>query len=576
MAGCGGLEHQAATPASQETRLRAGAASVVNNVTVDLQPGWNGVGLQSQRVNALSTNPAISGFAFYENGSYQTRPFTAEALNAGAGGRRGLFVRTETPTSFTYSGTDEAQGNFVDLVSGWNLVSFTTSTDLPGSSLSGPLGTLVLPTFYQINADNSLAEVNAQTGGLLRAGRAYWVFANGAARLTLPAPPAASPSPSPPGLGPAVSQLSPNSGWIGGTSGVLITGTGFQRVIDVRFGGTSVFFTHVSPTQLLCEAPPQAQLNPPSPSVHVRVITADGTSAAGDGALWTYNTAARPPGNPPAAGGGLAPVVVAAGAHTFNTDNGFFDGVLATGWDGVNGRWNATSFQLAAGGTLTVSGARAFQVNATSAVQIDGTIAAPGGPGGSGASGVGGAGGARGPGGAAGGAGASNGPGGNGSEVGAPAGGRGLGSFAGLGGGSGAGHLNAGAAANRAGGTAYTSIPTALVGGSGGGGGGGSGAQTGGGGGGGGGGAVRLESTAAVTISATGVINCSGGNGGDAFAAAPSTGSGGGGGGSGGSIHLIGTPVTQNGTLNVTGGSPGAGALAGLVGGGGSVGRTVP
>lgn len=187
------MSNQAVTPVPEATRARATASSVVSNVTVSLQPGWNAVGLQCQRVSALTANPAVAGVAYYEPAGYVTRSLTSEVLNAGGGGRRGFFAFANSATSFTYSGSDE--DSVIDLVTGYNLVSFTTSADLPGSSVSGPVGSTVLPTFFQVNADNSQTPVNVQQGGTLRAGRPYWVFASAPARLSLAGTPQASPTP---------------------------------------------------------------------------------------------------------------------------------------------------------------------------------------------------------------------------------------------------------------------------------------------------------------------------------------------------------------------------------------------
>lgn len=312
LTGCSGIDQQAAAPAASpanDLSARASAASVANNVTVALQPGWNSVGLQSQRITALTTSPAIPGFAFYTNGAFQTSSLTAAELNVAPGGRRGLFVRADSPTSFTYSGEDDGLGNFVDVVSGWNLVSFTTSSDVPGSSLSGPLGTEVLPTFQQINADNSFTPVNVQAGGILRAGRPYWVFASGAARLTVTPAPTPSPSPtvaaspSPAAVsGPTLSGLSPNSGWNGGTSGVVLTGAGFRGATQVLFGSVPVLFSVVSDNEILADAPPQLLINPPASVVAVRVVTPQGTSAVTQETNYTY-TNALPPATPPRGGG---------------------------------------------------------------------------------------------------------------------------------------------------------------------------------------------------------------------------------------------------------------------------------
>jgi len=266
---------------------------------VTLQNGWNSVALQCQQVTALATTGPVTGFATLVNQDYETRPFTREALNENSGGRRGLWVFADGPASFSYSGTDDGRGHFVDLTSGWNLVSFTTSTDLPGSSLSGPLGTVILPAFQQVNADNTYTIVDVQAGGTLRAGRAYWVFANSAARLTVAGTtPTASPSPA--ASGPTVTRLSPASGWSGGTSGVTITGTGFSSATRVTFGGSEVFFEILSDTQILTSAPPRV-------SADVVAVEVQGPGGTGS-ATWTY-TSALPPttGGGGSGGGGAQP-----------------------------------------------------------------------------------------------------------------------------------------------------------------------------------------------------------------------------------------------------------------------------
>lgn len=291
--GCSGVGQLAAGSPPPTTASRLTAASTVDNVTVLLQAGWNSVGLQSQRLTGLTSTGPITGFAFLENQGYETRPFTLEELNAGAGGRRGLWVLANGPASFSYSGTDDGPSYFVDLTAGWNLVSFTTANDLPGSSLGGPLGTVVLPTFQQVNADNTYTIIDVRAGGTLRAGRAYWVFANSAARLTVAgSTPTASPSPQV--NGPTVTQLSPDSGWIGGTAGVTITGTGFNTVTKVTFGGAEVLFQILSDTQILTSAPPAA-LGAAGNEVAVQVHGPGGIGSS----VWTYTSAI-----PPTTGGG--------------------------------------------------------------------------------------------------------------------------------------------------------------------------------------------------------------------------------------------------------------------------------
>ncbi len=278
------------------------SASTVDNVTVTLQNGWNSVALQCQRVTSLSSTGPVTGFAFLVNQQYETRSFTLEELNAGAAGGRGLWVFASGPASFSYAGTDDGPSNFVDLTSGWNLVSFTTAIDLPGSSLGGPLGTVVLPTFQQVNADNTYSIIDVQAGGTLRAGRAYWVFANSAARLTV-AGSTPSASPSPQVSGPTITQLSPDSGWIGGTSGVTITGTGFRTATKVTFGGAEVLFQILSDTQILTSAPPRAALGAAGNEVAVQVHGPGGIGSS----LWTYTSAFPPTTGGGGGGGGPLP-----------------------------------------------------------------------------------------------------------------------------------------------------------------------------------------------------------------------------------------------------------------------------
>ncbi len=177
-----------------------GPASTVSNVSVPLVPGWNPVGLQCQRVTALGPNPAIAGMATYAGGAYTVGPLDAASLNAGAGGRRGFMVFAAQATSLQYSGTDDGQGSFVDVQPGWQLVSFCTDQDIPSSRLSATqngqtvaLATVVLPTFYLATpSQNVPVDVNA--GASLKAGGAYWVFANAAARLNLSAAPTPTPT----------------------------------------------------------------------------------------------------------------------------------------------------------------------------------------------------------------------------------------------------------------------------------------------------------------------------------------------------------------------------------------------
>lgn len=203
LAGCGS---QGTAPSGQAAAppvaLKQGLApsSNVNDVPVVLNAGWNGVGFQALQVSSLSLNPAIAGLATFSNGSYQTGNYATADINAGAGGRRGFWVFATGPTSFTYSGTGGP--DFVDLASGYNLVSFATSADIPGSSLSAfvnsnpvSLGSVVLTTFTEIGPNNAYTSVDVSAGGSVKAGRAYWIFASTAAQLRVGSGPQPSVAP---------------------------------------------------------------------------------------------------------------------------------------------------------------------------------------------------------------------------------------------------------------------------------------------------------------------------------------------------------------------------------------------
>ncbi len=209
--------------------LAAGVlAAPVGPVTVTLNPGWNAVAFQAAQLTNVSANPAIAGVAFWDGTAYQVRNLTAADLNASGGGRRGYWVFASSATSFTYSATDDSQGNLVNLGNGYNLVSFANSANFAASTLTAsvngtsvPLGQVVLPTFYEIGADNSYTPVDASTG-TIRAGRPYWVFASGAVTLryggtALPSPlPSVLPSVAPRTL--QVTQLAPYQGFAANTT----------------------------------------------------------------------------------------------------------------------------------------------------------------------------------------------------------------------------------------------------------------------------------------------------------------------------------------------------------------------
>jgi len=244
--------------------------SVVSDVLVSLRAGWNAVGFQSQLLTALNASGEVTGQATWNGASYLTGNFDRPALNA-LGGRRGFWVFAQSATSFTYSGGDDGQGAFVELtLPGYNLVSFATSADIPGSLITAvqnnqavDLPTLVLPQFFELGPDNEYTVVDIQKGGVIKPGRAYWIFANlaqGAVKLTWttlapspspsPAPsasPAASPSPgldpsptpipsvSPAGTSPVATSLAITS-----QPSTVASGTAFNFLVTVRdqFGKT--------------------------------------------------------------------------------------------------------------------------------------------------------------------------------------------------------------------------------------------------------------------------------------------------------------------------------------------------
>lgn len=213
-AGCGstgGSADSAITPTSSAPAPPTGAPvgtraiaskqdpsveAVVNNVQVTLNPGWNAVGLQAQQVTSLTPGAGIAGLATFNGTGYTTGNFDAATINqAPDRARRGFWVFNNGAgqTSFTYSGNDDGQGNFVNLVQGYNLVSFCTATDIPGNQITAsvngttvPLGSVVLPQFTEIQANNQYVTVDVQAGGSVKPNRAYWVFANGSVRLNLP------------------------------------------------------------------------------------------------------------------------------------------------------------------------------------------------------------------------------------------------------------------------------------------------------------------------------------------------------------------------------------------------------
>lgn len=87
---------------------------------------------------------------------------------------------------------------------------------------------------------------------------------------------------------PAVDGVDPSSGPPGGGTWVVVTGSGFEGVTGVSFGGVrALAFTVVSTTELRAESPPGAG------AVDVRVSSAAGTSAPVAADRFSYLIASR-------------------------------------------------------------------------------------------------------------------------------------------------------------------------------------------------------------------------------------------------------------------------------------------
>lgn len=177
------------TPTPQPSATPAPSPQT-GTVTVNLNAGWNGVGFERQQVTTLNTTSAIAGMATFDGSAYQTTNFNPTEINAGDGTRRGFFVFATGATSFNYAGAQDTKGNFVNLKSGYNLVTFVTSTNVAGSSLKAfqgstevPIGSVVLPQFFEIQPNNTYATVDVTAGGSVKPGKAYFVFSLGTVQL---------------------------------------------------------------------------------------------------------------------------------------------------------------------------------------------------------------------------------------------------------------------------------------------------------------------------------------------------------------------------------------------------------
>lgn len=145
-----------------------------------LGAGWNAVAFPVQRIDSLTGSAQIAGAVIWTGSAYATTTFEVAGLNAGAGGRRGFYVFATAPTAFSYTGSSDNRGNYLDLVSGWNLVSFA-SHDGATTALTLTLPAQVLPQLYEVRTGQS---VTRPTPGV-----PYWVFASAAARITWPGGP---------------------------------------------------------------------------------------------------------------------------------------------------------------------------------------------------------------------------------------------------------------------------------------------------------------------------------------------------------------------------------------------------
>jgi len=151
-----------------------------------LGAGWNAVGFPVQRIDSLSGTAQIAGAVTWTGNAYATTSFDTAGLNAGAGGRRGFYVFATAATAFSYTGSSDNRGNYVDLTSGWNLVSFASHDGTTGP-LSLTLSAQVLPQLYDVRTGQT---VERPTPGV-----PYWVFASAAARVTWAGGPTPSPTP---------------------------------------------------------------------------------------------------------------------------------------------------------------------------------------------------------------------------------------------------------------------------------------------------------------------------------------------------------------------------------------------
>lgn len=154
------------------------------NVSLGLT-GYNGFALNHLTIDSITGASGVVGMAWWDGTGYQTASFTASQLNT-LGTKRGYWLFTQGPTSFSYSGNDSTGDKNINLVAGWNMVGFPNAgSDVLGSALSVTrngqpvsLGSVVLTNFFEIGTNNQNTAVDVQaSGSVLKAGRPYWVFA---------------------------------------------------------------------------------------------------------------------------------------------------------------------------------------------------------------------------------------------------------------------------------------------------------------------------------------------------------------------------------------------------------------
>lgn len=192
---------------SARTDLPPASALVVGPTqNLNLLPGWNPVGLSCQQVATLNAPQAV-GIAVFNGTGYALGNCDVNSLNEGDGGRRGLWVFASAAGTFTYAGGDDERGNFLNLRTGWNMVSCASLQAVAANGWTAtadgqtvPLNSVLLPNAFEMTPGVQPVPVNLLAGGQLRPGCVYWVFSSRAIRLswagTSPSP-GATPNPTP-------------------------------------------------------------------------------------------------------------------------------------------------------------------------------------------------------------------------------------------------------------------------------------------------------------------------------------------------------------------------------------------